>query len=83
MIQSVPIVFNEKRIGQYGNNVTRLLYSITVANNQVLDNNAYSSPTNALIVRTYKLALSVSSGLNATYFFNIQGGIVECKLQCL
>jgi hypothetical protein len=46
----VRIVLNERRVGQFGNNVTRLLYNVVNGNNIALDKDVYPSPTVALNV---------------------------------
>ena len=54
-MSGLSFVLQESRVGQYGNNVTRLLYSITSLNNVHLDTNLYAAPTKNIYVSLSKL----------------------------
>ena len=48
-IDTLKFVFNERRVGEFGNNVTRLLYSISSTTVSKLDTNIYAAPTESII----------------------------------
>jgi hypothetical protein len=54
-MSGLSFVLQESRVGQYGNNVTRLLYKITSLKNVQLDINLYAAPTTNIYVSLHTL----------------------------
>jgi hypothetical protein len=54
-MSGLSFVLQESRVGQYGNNVTRLLYKITSLKNFQLDIHLYAAPTTNIHVSLYAL----------------------------
>jgi hypothetical protein len=51
-INSLHFIGQESRVGEYGNNITRLFYKIK-SNNMDLDTNIYAPPNNFEVVRVF------------------------------
>lgn len=52
-------MMKEKRLGEYGNNVTRILYYLEDSDDNLIDSYEYKAPTAQIIVNNFKFLLRI------------------------